>query len=1668
MLRSAVEVLGQDCYQPDEEADIVCAIVSYLPGMFGRGLYSEVQLILENVRGVGEALWSGSHPMACRLAALYRFNDIECPLFPLPSNIGEQHLKVIAKYGISDCLRASLRSTDVPKDVFYSDLIHWAASSGDYSTLEAVYEHLESYHCRLVEECESSWASRAVSAPWTDSESLFWSTALFSAASCGHQKLAIKAIDKIVSSPSRKKSLMRIHNNSLTVLHWACYWGMSELLSTTGLTHENFVDAYHGPLTPLDCAIGTANLRHIADFITKPDLSLKLVESFYEFYDGSDSEDDDSTTKGAMGQLCYKLPWSLQVESDGKQCSTQYSVAALLHLLTLGWFDRLMSDNAEVSPLGIHEGPGSSSTSNDLALCTESCFTTQPVNHFLSKMLTSFLVSVFDGNHRSISFYLSGLRLPGLKEELLTILVEVGNLPISQLAALSQSVEMISVLLDCLPSVAVRRKLINHSSDLHCNNALQVATSFGAAGCVSKLLSAGANLKVRNKSSQNVLHLAVTSCSFETVDVILQQKMSSVLIFDKDAFGDSPVSTAIQCGQFEMAEAMRAKVPAKRWNEEIGQKYAGMCHGWFRFFMQQNSTEWKDSSFSTKPSGSYKLRECRDSPSILAGNAAMCNHPYILYAIVHVSGEAVVVQICSEVEHYSEALAEVALQKKNLFLPHIDEYKLIKSIKAGHEEAMLALMKEKVQINPFFLSESFLPQEKKVEEVFTCACLIGSQGLINCLMDFGILHNYSNNQLVEWFDILLQKGHINSAASFLLQTDLSPHFDTGNLYHSPLLLSIFDPKFNIAEYFSPTQFVRGTRKALNKFSLQEAWLSYTWTPDLLKVAQRNPTLGQVAKLRKQESVTLFMSKKDTVEVKFDWRAFDEVARCVAMDCSRLQHCPVLTECMVLSGLVLHHVAHIWKQIRENVPSGGVRVTVVMDDESAPDIVYSLDCRITLKYSSVDHTLVFPDQMLPPPPTESVSSPSELVLSEVISGLAAASVHSLPLSRQEEFTSIEVQDLEELWTEHVDQREVILSAIVSLFNQVDDVLFTILSSSYKLFSERAEGSTLCSESRDFRRHKVLYYSLVSVIRPVLKALESVHFNVTYLSTSPNTVCSLDNNALEFSISLSWTQRESGLWFLELPSKDVMLESLSSCLLLTRSQHLVNWLVGKLCRGLRCSMIDNNSLSVILPDERHLGDVDEPPVQAAVLQWLVSSKSGLFVFLDLVQMLGRSSALYSDLRDYLFSGLRIEVHTSHSPALTSVRGWLTLSLSMDTQHDAIHTLYQSLCSFGRLNVSKRMLATEFNSYVFPSQCRVVGGPRWSLHYSTGTTQLTVELCDYNGNPVASGCENLHRVQARVLRYNSRICECVWASNVTGCVKQGSGLEIKREDNFSFAVTWNYGTKKAIPGLYTFEIKVNGEHIQQSPFKLFVGRMFNSRLVEAASRPPLPLKYLHHNEERINWLFLPQSHTGATVCGADRPLVFHLSHGQHPCCSGNVKADVPARIRKTDSGIIVRVPVSYSRQSSISGTSPTPHPVQEARDFSPMHHLTMCAQRHGFKNWIPYEAGPVQVLVQPKFNRVTGEVSLSKWRKRMRVHCLQLGEGEYRLAIVQSYCGVFLLMASCASCHSVLSVHADTARTGDAAPLQVMCTILPGLVSPQQTLIAATAEGLNKKRARRETTG
>ena len=270
MLHSAVEVLGQDCYQPDEEADIVCAIVSYLPMMFGRGLYSEVQFILENVRGVGDALWPGSHPMACRLAALYRFNDIECPLFPLPSSIGEHHLKVIAKYGLSDCLRAALRSTDVPEDVFYSDLIHWAASSGDYSTLEAVYECLESYHCRLVEECESSQASRAVSAPWTDSESLFWSTALFSAASCDHQTLAIKAIDKIVSSPSRKKSLTQIRNNSLTVLHWACYWGMSELLSTTeGLTHENFVDAYHGPLTPLDCAIGTANLRHIADFITR-------------------------------------------------------------------------------------------------------------------------------------------------------------------------------------------------------------------------------------------------------------------------------------------------------------------------------------------------------------------------------------------------------------------------------------------------------------------------------------------------------------------------------------------------------------------------------------------------------------------------------------------------------------------------------------------------------------------------------------------------------------------------------------------------------------------------------------------------------------------------------------------------------------------------------------------------------------------------------------------------------------------------------------------------------------------------------------------------------------------------------------------------------------------------------------------------------------------------------------------------------------------------------------------------------------------------------------------------------------------------------------------------------------------------------------------------------
>ena len=1704
MLPTAVEKLRERHSHSKDNDDIVKAIVGHLPAIFAGGLYSELQLILESVPGIGSALWEGSFPMAGRLKGLHTLNKVDSPSFPMPDDVSPENMKAMARFGLCDNLRLALDSMELPEDVDFSELIHWAAISGDYTTLEIVYSHLDTYRFRLVKECEDSAARRAVQMPWTDSESLFWSVALFSAVSSNCESLAIKTIDKIVSSPSRKQSLIKVRGNCLSALHWVCYWGMSELLSTTdGLTHETFVDNYHGPLTPLDCAIGTANFGCIAHFISKSDLIPKLVDTdnFYGLYEEGIG-DEDSYLMCEMAKVCCSIPVCLYSNGDysyrAKSFVVSRKLAGLFHLLTLGWFNRLMSSNAQCTSTS-RSNVSRPLYSQILHLRTAYYPTIEDRPHFLAMSLQIFLSGLLDGRHHEVRSFLEGQKVSDLKESLLMLLVEEGSLPIMQLASLSQSVDTINAVLECLSSTAIRKKIVDFSNKTFQNSSLLVAASVGAPECVSRLLASGGSLKFRNKASQNVLHLAVMSKSFETVCVLLEQKTISVLVLDKDKYEDTPVSLAVDNGQFEMLHAMKSKVPAKRWKEEVVQKYKDMFKGWFRCLMQGNDRGWKEAGFSTTPSPQHSLCSGKASHLSVANEAASCNNPHVLYAVIHVCGEGIVSQICGETKNYTEALAEVALLEKSLFLPHVDVIKLISSVKqAGCDKASVDLLREKLGDNPLFFSDPTSASADFLDEVFTHACESGSQRLISCLMDFGVLHTCSKEQLGRWFETMLKKGHIEQAATFLFQTDLSPTFESEH-FHSPLLLSIFDQNFDLPQYFNGSDFRMGVREYQHQFYLPEAWLSYTWSAELSQIAQRNPSLRRVADLRNNHYISLLTPGGNSLEVSFDWRGFDNVARSVAENCDRLENCPLLTECIVFSSLVIPHIGHLWDLISEDVSYRSVYVSVVMSEEARAKISYSPDCHITLSYSTSSHAFTFPDvpmspmpvEPLPPIPKPSLKeSVGQLacrsiypLVKEAVGGRAHRSVRSLATLRQH--TTVEVADLEDLWEEYPDQQRVILDGIVSLFHQVEDVLLTILSSSYKLFDQRPVSALECM-SGNFEQHKVLYSSVVSVARPVLNTLKAVHFNVTCSSSSsPGVMCSLENHVLEVNVSLCWLQEgwspfsDDNVWLLKLPSMQAMLEALSSCLLCVRAQQLVNRLVHKLCLDMKCSTIDNTSLSIVLPDEKRVEHSNDSRTQAAILKWLVLGKSGLLTFLNLVKMLGRQTSLYSTLRDYLFNGFRIEVHVSHSPALVTDRGWLTLVLSMEEQNDDIDTLCQSICTFGRLNLKKHTLGTNLSPYVFPSQCRVANSSVATLYYPVlGKNSLTIELCDYRGDLISRESDNLCRVEVKVMFEDKRICECVWTPEMEKGTEHQQSLVIRKESHNSLSVTWNSQVGDVVPGLYHLGIKINREHILRSPLSVFLGSSFSSKSVPSLFRPRLPSRYLHHNREQINPWFLPQDRRGATLCGTGRPLVFHLQHNnnnnnnnncvQYSCGHQSPKVDVPARIRKNESGIIVRVPVSYSRQSSTTGNSPTTDSLSSSPSYplgtSPEHHLTMCARRNGLKSWICYEAGPVQVFIQPKEPGASYKIDGVQWRKRIRVHCIQLGKGEYRLSIMQSWCGVFLMMTSCSLCHSVLTIHTSTTQKQVTASQQVMCTVLPGVIDPHQTLVASSVEELERLSSRK----
>ena len=1608
-----------------QNTSFTAELIKCLPCMTAEGLHDQVISILYIIPNPA-MLWEGLHPPACRLAQVRQSMGLIPLEVPLPDQIQDSHLKTMAKYGMTDSLTRALQKMLLPcPELCYSHLVHLAASSGQLHTVEAVYEHLHSYRTSIQNELQAvtSWS---ISTPWSDSESVFWSIVLYTAASCGHEGLALRAITRIMSAVlNNARCMTEVQNTSMgyTVLHWVCYWGMEGLMmQISNLLPEHFTDLHKAPLTPLDCAIGMAKLSTVVKFVNPAAIVTDLASHFFDF----DESDDLSEGIYVLEQCCTSV----------KQLSVKPSIAALFYLLTLGWFTRLMECNTIALREGVTPEGSESSTPGRLTKC--STLSGMPT---FAASIAHFLYCLIQGEDKVVSAFLGGPKLRAVSEGLLTILVEESSVPLFQLAARSCSVFTLVALLQAF-SKAPRRSI-----NFTCRNAvwpaLFVSAQHGNALIASELLAHGADMGFRDKQKQNVLHIAVSSGSVDTVKCLLNEKHSKILMLEASASGISPLQIAIQNGSYEIVFAMKNLVPAKRWMDQTEGHHT--CYGWFDYLMKQNVLGWEEQGFTAVPSATYSLRALTKNPLDTALNAARYNHPFILYSILRICTDFAK-QMCDMKEAYLPAFAEVALTQEDIVLPYIKVPLLVQCMRFGHEESMVQLLRAKLRHDPLYVTDASSLVER--EDCFRTACKIGSELLLSCLMEFGVLSTMSEATLMEGIKDMILLGYAHTAAQFLFDTSLSLE-DTGwNWDQFPLIFqSIFNPNFSLTDSFDLM------KMGYLAFSLQDMWLSYKgWTSDLLQLVQStNRSVVEVASRRKQGAMALPLHDQPPIPLTVDWQAFDRLSGELRTS-SYLQHSPLLTECVVFSSMVVHGIAQLCTSTTDEVEVKALHISVTVD--SNPDLQFmDGSCSVCLSYSTHHKALVFPEMSQPVSSLSSVSPIIRVECADVVQGVFAHSLKQVLSAKHKVIT--DCKDIDEQWINFPDTHDSILAVVMHLAADLEAVLSTLLAPNFQLFPE-ANGPQL---GDGHTAGTVLRSSYSSLVAPVLRRLQEVHVKLVMGEDLSAFYCSVEDSVLELTYTLVADDGNATHPHVEGTLPDVVLHSLASCLLQTRSEELVTSLCCRLRQAFAVSesTLGDTDIAITMPDGQLLENVEEPRLQAAMLKWLLRPASNLMIFLELAEVAQNIPAFKDSYRNLLWNGLNINVQLRGFLSLSTKKGVFNLTVPVVKDVTPLGPLFADLAASCSVPSHLHSFAA-IEHLVYPSRCQLTEASALALQYATvGTVRFSVLLCNSSGKVFDREPSNLTSVDITITSLSaSKLVQYHWQRQRDDSEQTMSDpLLLVRKDADQGCISCEWQAQDT--HCHSVRIRVNGTDISHSPVRLFVGSRLKSRdhsaMTSKHGRPTLPSRYLTHSLNQVSHWFLLQDHYGEISCGAGRPLVFLLSHAHDKGCTSIPKANVPARLQRSSSGDIIKVePPTYSRLQSISGNSPTPQ-HEESYKQHPRHFLTVCAERGGYSNWLSFSAGNVQVLVLPKN---VNKKDISYWKQNMRVHSVKLDYGRYRLAVLQPCCGSFRVMAACASCQEELHVHCST-----PTPLSkpILCTVLPGLVDPQHTILASSMAGIQE---------
>ena len=1627
-----VKSMLNNMHLPLEEEDCITKLASSLPHLVLVGQNDIVDILLRII-SQGAHWWRGQYPVACRVVALCSKLNVPHPSIPLPSVIEAGHMRAMAKYGMASHLKLALAMVHLPhEDCSFAELLYLAAGGGHQTVVNILYDVIGRHGDTLSDELlvKDRWS---ISAPWSDTESLFWSVVVYFAVRYNHKLLAKDGMHKIVSAAFNTRKILTdvAGNDGATVLHWICFWGIEDLLvHFEGLVLEDITSTYSCPQSPLEYALAVGNIPAVSQFIGKSDVTPKMVKGILNI---------------SLRETLLKLPDRFVSPNKSRYVNVPSDKAALFYVLTLGWFSRLMqpatAPDEVTEPDKVTEGFSHASVV-DQNERNPVCRSKQGL-HPVMMSLRHFISSLQSGKHRNVAAYLwNGRHTHVIQQLLLQMYKDDCQIPFLEIAVMSGSLLTIKALLSAFKKIP--RIVLDFRGDSVWFSPLLMGAACSFPSSLTHLLSCGADIRSEGQWHRNVLHIAVLSKCTQSVKVLLEDKRSRLLISKKDDFCSSPLEMATANGQYEMVKLMKESLPAIKWKEiqknsdqsllEGTASLQGGTPGWFRLLMEQNEAGWPQ-ELQVLPSLAYQT-----------STFGFLDNPHFIYSVAEASvGQYITKAYIQEMKRYTPGFTMVALLKKDLFLPHMSLQVAIHSAAQFHHDVLVQLVDACLR---FHVS---VPDAESGDLFFLMAAQSGNHALLECLVKYGILASVSSEMIVTGLQHMLGKGHLQMATLFMQQAGI-PTLDISwqeNGY--PILLqSIFDSSFNYVEHFdlaSMTHLVdtdvrRNTISRMRPtFELQEGWLSFgrRWTKELLERVLRNRHIQKVVDLRNQYGATIIsLSPSYSLRVLIDWPAFDLVAQEMREN-GGFQFCPLLTECLV-TALVVKPVIHTCSTLAlEGTTSQDVSLTVQLDGTASWEEGFS-GITISLSYSTEEHSLVFP---VPPTAEESVQEvPSEtspgISVSSLVRDLASS---SLSLSSYLQL-SIECIELKELWNSGTVRQEDIVCSLVHLFRDLKSVMQSLLSRRPVL---RSSNQLLGDDDAEVDLSEFVHSHVVFAY-PVLRNWVRRTEITIQLSEEGEAVCtsSVEDNTFFLSFSLLVTVHQEGPEMVEVPSYEMMFNSIAHSVFQAVSDNIIR----KLCRQIKNAFdlvsLDERAVSVLTPWGTAIDDITDSGLQACLLRWLMSPRSDLPDFLGLFACVTNGNSYLVDVKQLIaLNGITIEMGSTEETALKLESGKPVLFLGSRRSKtlETMSCLPRTIC--------EAVVYEDVVNTVVPSKCRLVSLPRFLLALEENTFELV--LCNHLGDPISNMSEDPEiDVSIRPIH---RAYWMVQHSTWPGDYKYDNP-RIQRKSHNTFTIKWS---RKRL-GLYRVQIKVNGGHIACSPQTIFAGSTMDQEVAanyEYLSRHP-PLT---HNYRCIYKPFSYQDLGCIVTCGTGRPLIFLISHSDKTC--DPIRTSVLAKLQRCSlrhgvTGFRRKSAPAFERGMS---TSDSPLPPPMVGGTNPIHHLTACNLQGGVLRWKSYAAGHVQVFLRSK--QSAKKIHSAK-KPEAYVHSSDLGNGLYRLAILQTKCGPFKLMVACSKCQKLLKINSDF-QSVHTEPYQTMCTVLPGTMVPKFTRFSLSLKELKSRKNR-----